>query len=162
MGATAALCANRRGRRAPLRPARPSTGALTVAGFAAPGPKWRRDLIALGAEFWHSATPDDSRIAIDATRCATQDAQDELQRAAHWARAWLQRQPSARLLLVLPDLARRRAALTAVLGRTLAPAQILSGREAEPLFAIEGGRPLAEQGLIAMALAALRLAGDYP
>lgn len=144
----------------PLLPARQSTQALTVAGFAAPGPKWQRDLTALGAQFWQSATPDNSSTAIDATRWATLDAQDELQRAAHWARTWLQRQPNARLLLVLPDLSRRRAALTAVLGRTLAPAQILSGREAEPLFAIEGGRPLAEQGLIAMALAALRLAVD--
>ncbi|HEX9138630.1 MAG TPA: PD-(D/E)XK nuclease family protein [Steroidobacteraceae bacterium] len=142
----------------PLLPARRTTGALTVAGFGAPGPKWRRDLIALGAEFWQSATADDSDIAIEATRQAALDSQDELQRAAHWARIWLQRQPSARLLLVLPDLARRRAALTAVLDRTLAPAQILSGHEAEPLFAIEGGRPLAEQGLIAMALAALTLA----
>ena len=144
----------------PRLPARQPTRALTVAGFAAPGPKWRRDLTALGAEFWQSATAGDGSIAIDATRCATLDAQDELQGAAHWARTWLQRQPDARLLLVLPDLARRRAALTAVLARTLAPAQILSGREAEPLFAIEGGRPLAEQALIAMALAALRLAVD--
>jgi probable DNA repair protein len=74
---------------------------------------------------------------------------DELRRAAQWCRAELERSPSARLLVMVPQLAQQRA--TAVLA--------FEHELGESAFAIEGGQALDEYPMVGAALDLLRLCG---
>jgi probable DNA repair protein len=81
----------------------------------------------------------------------------ELQLAAEWCATRLAADPSARLLVVVPDLARRRVHLDRVLRETLEPAGCFD-RAAPPLsFGFEGGSPLADWPLPREALGVLSL-----
>jgi probable DNA repair protein len=127
---------------------------LTFTGFDALGSARRAALMARGARCYEPTS-----AARDAgSKWRAKDSEDELLAAARWARAQLERDPSARVLILLPDLDQRRAALHSALMRTLAPRALLSGESEEPLFAFEGGTPLHEIPLIRCALSLLRLA----
>lgn len=128
--------------------------ALTLAGFDPLGPARRAALIARGARFHAAAAAAQAHSA----QWAARDSEDELLGAALWARAHLERDPSARLLILLPDLDQRRAALHSALARCLAPQELLRGQSTEPLYAFEGGTPLAKIPLIRCALSLLRVA----
>ncbi len=82
---------------------------------------------------------------------ACRDARAELAAAADWARDRLNRHPGARIAVVVPDLAERRAAVAAQFSRSLAAAA-----GAAP-FNISLGVPLADTGLADTALATLEL-----
>lgn len=133
----------------------PSAGpALTLAGFDALGPARRSALAARGAQF-HLPAP---LVPAPTEQWAAEDSEDELLGAALWARAQLERDPAARVLILLPDLDQRGAALHSALARCLAPDTLLRAENAEPLYAFEGGTPLAQLPLIRCALSVLRLA----
>lgn len=81
----------------------------------------------------------------------------ELRLAAEWCAARLELAPRARLLLVVPDLARRRLQLDRVLREVLEPASCLDLSVVPVSFGFEGGSPLAEWPLPREALGVLAL-----
>mgnify|MGYP003858481501 CR=1 FL=1 len=113
-----------------------------------------------------SSAPSASRAGEARTsRLACAEARDEVRRAAAWARARLDSNPSARIGIVVPDLAGRRKALTRALRVALAPASMLPGNgdgrfgAAPPLpFNISLGEALTTYPLVQAALLVLELA----
>ncbi|MEZ5486679.1 MAG: PD-(D/E)XK nuclease family protein [Steroidobacteraceae bacterium] len=81
----------------------------------------------------------------------------ELQLAAEWCAARLAIAPQARLLLVVPDLPRRRLQIDRVLREVLEPASCFDRSLAARSFGFEGGAPLAEWPLPREALGVLAL-----
>jgi ATP-dependent helicase/nuclease subunit B len=105
-------------------------------------------------------TSGDASMATAAVSIATaENDDDELELIASWCRAELERDPGRRLLIVDAKLRQRRGLYERLLSQTLAPSGwIASGaRPASTVFAIEGGRPIADFPLIAHALLTLRL-----
>jgi probable DNA repair protein len=113
-------------------------------------------LAACGVELAECAP---GRREARATRIACLDARDEIRRAARWARARLEA-GAARIAVVVPDLAQRKAAIRRVFTQVLAP-QAADPRTAPamPPFNISLGEPLAAHPLVAHALAVLELCG---
>ena len=96
------------------------------------------------------------------TVVASADPAAEWRAAAEWCRLRLERDPAARLLVVIPDLAKRRPRVERVFREALAPSSLRDigvGRagDAALAFALEGGRPLAEYPEPEAALQALRV-----
>jgi len=77
------------------------------------------------------------------------DAASEDEAAARWARAWLERHPNARLAIIAPDLAARRARLARLLDAQLVPAALLpaAGGLSRP-WNMSLGMPLREHGMV--------------
>jgi probable DNA repair protein len=87
------------------------------------------------------------------------DVPAELAAAARWARARLERRPSDRLLIVVPQLAQHRHRVLRACAESLDARAVLRSDTADgPLFALEGGEPLARHPLVAAALGALKVA----
>ena len=86
---------------------------------------------------------------------AAHDIDDEHASIATWARAHLERDPDARLLVVLPDADARRDALDRVLTETLTPSTF-AGERAAPVHEFEGGRALADAPEVRLALELLQ------
>ena len=129
------------------------------AGFGSCGTALRVRAQQLGAVFTaaESAAPAaPAGATLQPMACAT--AADELRRAARWCRDELQRDPTARLLVVIPQLPQRRAAVVLAFDHELCGGALL-GEGGEPTYAIEGGWSLAEYPLVSVALALLRLCG---
>ena len=123
------------------------------AGFA-PTPAFA----ALGFDAGDLLWVDDSRATATASPVrvhAASDADDEHASIATWARAHLERDPAARLLVVLPDADARRDALDRVLIETLTPSAF-AGRRAAPVHEFEGGRALADAPEVRIALELLQ------
>lgn len=93
------------------------------------------------------------------TRCEFASAEEELDAAARWARSRLERDPSARIGLVVPDLASSRLRVRRALARVLQPAYQLAGEPQALPFDISLGSPLDEAPMVHAALAILRLCG---
>ena len=90
---------------------------------------------------------------------AAPDREAECHAAVAWAAAWLARQPSARLGIVVPDLASVRDRLAYLLGDALHPASLRpEAGELPRCFNFSLGQPLAERPLVATALSLLALA----
>ena len=83
----------------------------------------------------------------------------ELELIASWCRTELEADSSRRLLIVDAKMRQRRGLYERLLSQTLAPSEWIAptARNASSVFAIEGGRPLAEFPIIAHALLTLRL-----
>jgi probable DNA repair protein len=94
-----------------------------------------------------------ARVAL----AAAPDADQELEMIAEWAERSLARDPTHRLLIVLPDLPGRGAQLARVLHAALAPADGFGAAAAggTPAFALEGGVPLGRHPAVAHALEGL-------
>ncbi len=92
----------------------------------------------------------------DAHLCAIPDPHAELQAAALSMRRHLKRHPSARLALIVPDLAAHRAEIDRVLRATLAPECNTITANTPPPFEFSLGVQLAETSLVAAALDLLR------
>jgi probable DNA repair protein len=140
-----------------LRDAPRQVAPLLFAGCEQFGPALREALMQLGGEFLDGdeATPGAPNTIT--TACA--HAGDELRRAAQWCRAGLTKDPSARYLVVIPQLAQSRAAAVLAFDHELSAGALLAG-DAESPFVIEGGRGLDEYPMVATALSLLRLAGE--
>ncbi len=111
------------------------------------------------------------------------DELDELERIAHWCKTQMERDPNARLLIVLPGAAGTRERLATLIRQAINPSGWLSepasdagrasagvaqGPSAPPqvisdsLVVIEGGAPLARVPAVAHALATLSWLGGSP
>lgn len=92
-----------------------------------------------------------------AARVSFGQAKEEIEAAARWARARLERDPAARIGVVVPDLAASRRRVERIFARVLDPAFPAGDR---PLpFNLSLGLPLAGWPIVHDALALLRLAG---
>jgi len=95
----------------------------------------------------------------DLSRVDCDDAATELDAAARWAAERLDREPSSRLAIVVPDLGARRAEVRRALERVLLPA---AGYTGGPLpesrvFEIADAPPLTERAIVVSALDLLRV-----
>lgn len=139
-----------------LRDAPAQSAPLLFAGCDHFGPALREALVRLGGQFLVADEPAPAAQGPIAAPCV--HAGDELRRAAQWCRAGLTRDASARFLVVVPQLAQRRAASMLAFDHELSAGALLDGGGELP-FVIEGGRALDEYPLVAAALSLLRLAG---
>ena len=140
-----------------LRDAPPQPAPLLFAGCEHFGPALREALSRLGGEFLSVDAA--THTAVEPTPVACAHAGDELRRAAQWCRAGLARNAAARFLVVVPQLAQRRAAAVLAFDHELSAGALLAGG-GEPPFVIEGGRGLEEYPMVATALSLLRLGGE--
>jgi ATP-dependent helicase/nuclease subunit B len=129
-------------------------GNLLAVGTGSLPTAQRETLRRLGAR-----TVEASRDLAPVRIAAAQDDEHELELIAAWCRTALERNPQCRLLIVDAKLRQRRNLYDRLLSQTLAPSEWIAGgaRSASAMFAIEGGRPLAEFPVIAHALLSLRL-----
>jgi len=97
-------------------------------------------------------------VAGTPLRVRANDAHHEMEMAANWARELLEANPLLSIGIVVPDLAARRTALALVLRKSLAPGSLAPGA---PLtrqpWNLSLGRPLADEPVVASALALLGL-----
>jgi len=129
-------------------------GALFVAGAASLAAAPSRTLGRLGAKI-DAAPPSNQLVEI-----ATADNDEhELELIAAWCQAELELDPTRRLLVVDARMRQRRQKYERLLSQTLSPSEWFDHepRAGASIFAIEGGRPLAEFPLVAHALLTLRL-----
>ena len=93
-----------------------------------------------------------------AIACADDD-DHELELIAAWCRRHFEEDPARRLLIVDARLRQRRGLYDRILSQTLSPSEWVTAtpRALSNVFAIEGGRPLADFPVIAHALLSLRL-----
>ncbi|HEY1899253.1 MAG TPA: PD-(D/E)XK nuclease family protein [Steroidobacteraceae bacterium] len=89
------------------------------------------------------------------------DPATELALVAQWCRARLSAAPTARLLVIVPDLAQRQAEVRRVFDEALDPGYLRADLEAAGTpYAVEGGRPLLSYAPIAAGLSTLQLLGS--
>ena len=120
-----------------------------LAGFGTIGPARRAFLEARGVRQLPDSAPGPTAPRVHAAaECGA-----EFEAAADWARARLGRDPSARLLVIVPDLDRQRARLRRIFSAALGTAT--AGGVAN--YAFEGGQPLADYALVRTALGLLAL-----
>ena len=134
-------------------------GQLLLAGFDEFPPAMRRVLDALDDTGCTVQQLSPQRRAGRACRVAFPDRMAELRAAASWAATRLNTEPGARLGIVVPDLAERRALVTRIFDGLLNPASMFpAGRNAAPAYNLSLGRPLGDFPLVRDALLSLRLA----
>ena len=125
---------------------------LLFAGFDEMGATLRQRLQDLGAV----VDPGVDGKAINADEVvAAADRLDELRRAAQWSRTLLERDGSARVLIVVPRLAQCRAIATQAFDHELNGIETCEGSAPRTRFAIEGGVPLSDYPLVSAGLALL-------
>ena len=91
------------------------------------------------------------------------DAAAERLAAARWARALLERQPQARIAIVVPDLQQQRSAMLRVLWQVCAPGRSpldASAAQFHPPFNLSLGQPLSAWPLVQAAFSLLSLLSD--
>jgi probable DNA repair protein len=99
-----------------------------------------------------------AQVPARRTFYAAVNPEDELIAAARWARTRLESDAGARLAIIVPDLAERRAAVRMTLDRIVDPASLFPTRpEHLPLYAIIGGEPLSERAVVSAAFSILGL-----
>ena len=149
---------DRKPMRAWLDEIEPPTEKLFVAGLGNLPAAARNTLRRLGA-VEIAAAPDASLPAVPITIATADNDDHELELVASWCRTELEQDPGRRLLVVDARLRQRRGHYERLLSQTLAPSEWIApvARTASSVFAIEGGRPLAEFPIISHALLSLRL-----
>ena len=93
-----------------------------------------------------------------------EDEREELRACARWAAAWVKREPTARIAVIVPDAARERAGVERVFREVLAPElqSIVTGETMAP-YEFSLGRAVAETPMVAVALELLRwMTGAIP
>ena len=138
-----------------------STADTRLAGFADIGVARRRWLEGLGVELDPAPSdPPPDPAASGATRSYAEPGL-EAAGAAQWCAARLHANPAARLLVVVPRLGEQRHRWERALSQRLEYVALLEG-VAHPAdgrtYAIEGGQPLSDYSIAAVALELLRLA----
>jgi probable DNA repair protein len=131
---------------------------IVFAGFDALNPAQAAVATALGTRARHV---DSACYPSAPTLQAFPDTRTELAAAAAWARSRLDRDPAARLGIVVPDLEAQAGLLEDLLDEALAPARLLPGRgDASRPWNISLGIPLIDRPVIATAFLAFALARD--
>ncbi len=133
--------------------------ALVLYGFDLLTPQQESFLESLGAQGVEVLSSRRAARAAGVSRCDFASAEEELDAAARWARSRLERDPSARIGLVVPDLKSSRLRVRRALARVLLPAYQLAGAPQALPFDISLGSPLDEAPVAHAALAILRLCG---
>jgi probable DNA repair protein len=131
---------------------------LLLAGFASIGSARRRWLNDAGARFVRDAFAPGSREVL-----MCESPSHEAEAAAEWCAQSLSHDPDARLLIVVPALAKQRHRWERAFSQRLDYSTLLSGCTSSDTsnFAIEGGRPLESYALVGTALRLLGIAaGD--
>jgi probable DNA repair protein len=96
-----------------------------------------------------------------ATRIELVDRETELRRAARWAAALVERDNTASIGIVIPDLAQQRPLVERLFTQVFEPQALLPGQPRHaPGFNISAAQPLAQTPVIATALLALKLNGN--
>ena len=146
--------------------AQPSSAALrkpkllVLYGFDIMTPQQRALFDALRAAGTEVVVSAQERREASVLRLACVDARDEIGRAAAWARARLEADPSSSIGIVVPDLAQQRQALIRTFRTVMAPASILPGAGAGALpFNVSLGAALTTYPLVQAAFLILELAG---
>jgi probable DNA repair protein len=105
----------------------------------------------------HELTPAETHAPV--AIAMAEDDDHELELIAAWCREQLEQDAGRRLLIVDARLRQRRGLYDRILSQTLSPSEWVSAaaRAQSTVFAIEGGRPLADFPVIAHALLSLRL-----
>jgi ATP-dependent helicase/nuclease subunit B len=143
----------------PLRDVPASPVPLLFAGFEEMGQALKQRLCALGAAFDEAAECTAETVAGQNTETvvAASDRFDELRLAAQWSREQLEREPAARLLIIVPRLGQSRAMVVQAFDHALNAAELLDGAASGARFVIEGGVPLGDYPLVDAALSLLAL-----
>ncbi len=128
-------------------------GELVLTGFDELTPQQLRVIAALQgagcAVEWLEAEAVDGR----AVRLACGDDRDEIGRAIAWARQWMDREPEARIGIVVPDLGARREMLERELDHVLVPAAVAPGDASwRRPYNVSLGGSLAETPVVRVAL----------
>lgn len=138
---------------------------LDLRGFSELTPAQTRLLKALerlGVEVERQA-PTSSREAVNWVRVAAPDRASELHLAARWIRHQLESAPTgsaSRVALIVPDLSTAQAEVTRILDEVLQPSRLLAGQQdADRVYNLSLGQPLAHWPLVADALSLLELHG---
>lgn len=107
---------------------------------------------------------DGSREDVHVRQIAANDAEDEIRRAAAWARRRLEAKASAQIGIIVPRLAETRGTVEWILTEVLQPEAFFNGHEpVRRVFELPLGGALAEHGVVDTALRALRFAsGTLP
>ncbi len=132
---------------------------IILIGFDQLTPQQSHFLHALQAQHCQVEQRQFPGLQSQSSRVACHDSEDELARAAGWARARLTADAKASIAIVVPDLQARLAQVERVFADVMHPQQILprAARE-QRCFNISLGTPLAAQPMIRAALNILRLA----
>ena len=130
---------------------------LLYAGFDELAPSQRRVFDALRAAGCAVEAAAPPAVSGAAQLTPLRDAAAEIRAAARWARAHIERCPSARIGVVVPDLTATRALVERVFDEALEPSLDLSRRARARAFHISAGPALVELPLTAAALAVLGL-----
>ena len=133
-------------------------GDVALFGFDIVTPQMSDFLRALAAAGCRLLTVASTSRQAQGVRVELPEAKDELEAAARWARARLER-GARRIGVVVPDLTARRSQVQRVFATTLRPSHLVARDEALLPFDLSLGRPLAELPLVADALQILALAG---
>jgi ATP-dependent helicase/nuclease subunit B len=137
----------------------PPARIATFVGFAFHTPA-RRALLAAWERRGGAAHAYPSGFAAAAARIAqARDPAEELALAAQWCAERLSAKPSARLLVIVPELARRRSEVRRVFDAALDPQYLCRGAAVadEVVFALEGAASLRSYAPIADGLRALQV-----
>lgn len=135
---------------------------LALHGFDQLAPQSRELFYALAKRGWEVAEIAPERRAGGATRTGYVDAEAELTAVAEQVKRVLAEKSDARIGVIVPDLAARRADLVRIFDDVLDPARILAGsRERARPYNVSLGRPLSDHPLAHSAFLILGLArGD--
>lgn len=131
---------------------------LVLAGFDEFTPQQQALLDALAAQGVETAQSRAPESQARAVRIGLSEAEEEIRSAALWVRARLETNPDARIAVVVPELAARRAAIERALDDALLPGALLAadGEIARP-YNISLGLPLSDYPLVHDGLLILEL-----
>lgn len=135
---------------------------IHLAGFDRVSPQQQRlfDALAAAGATLHTWSTGLEAAAV-CTQVAYDDAETECRAAVAWARAQLDLHPSARLAIVVPELAKHRSRIAGLLDDTLHPHSLHPAHaQSARNYDFSLGAPLADYPLVRTALALLRLAAE--
>ncbi len=131
---------------------------ILLAGFDELSPQQTALLQAVGARGCEVRETAPQAHAAAPARIECVSGEQELQWLARWARARLERDASARIGIVVPDLAARRAALVRRLDEVLVPGSLLPQSGSARVYNLSLGLPLSDYPVVRSALLILELA----
>ncbi len=133
---------------------------ITLQGFhLAPAPRYRRIFDAMaeaGVDIRHIA-PNEPAIKNKVRMHCCPSTDDEVTRAAHWAKDWIQARPNERVAIVIPNLGQTLSRVEKNLRAVLDPPAFCLEPDAPPSWHISLGHPLNQTPMVADALAILKL-----
>lgn len=138
----------------------PLPQSITLQGFhLAPAPRYRRIFEAMaeaGVAIQHIA-PEQPAVKNRVQMHCCPSTDDEVIRAAHWAKDWIQARPNDRVAIVIPNLGQTLSRVEKNLRAVLDPPAFCLEPDAPASWHISLGHPLNQTPMVADALAILKL-----